>query len=181
MPLLNHWRSPTTNWLPCSMSGAPRPGTSSILGRCLHGGRVRAAVRSSGQEAGRCSFGDQQEARLDGLAALSRPGASGPAAGTQAHIDEDEYLAMKVRLLESLERCLSTRQRRGGRIVIPPRLEDASRLALAEPTALRVLDRKSILGLARIVRPGVSDRQWSDGFKMRWVRIGCGGWSEACT
>jgi hypothetical protein len=26
---------------------------------------------------------------------------------TQAHIDEDEYLAMKVRLLESLERCLS--------------------------------------------------------------------------
>lgn len=30
-------------------------------------------------------------------------------------------------------------------------------LALAEPTALRVLDRKSILGLARIVRPGVSD------------------------
>jgi hypothetical protein len=30
-------------------------------------------------------------------------------------------------------------------------------LALAEPAALRVLDRKSILGLARIVRPGVSD------------------------
>jgi hypothetical protein len=26
---------------------------------------------------------------------------------TQAHIDEEEYLAMKVRLLESLERCLS--------------------------------------------------------------------------
>lgn len=25
---------------------------------------------------------------------------------TQAHIDEHEYLAMKVRLLESLERCL---------------------------------------------------------------------------
>ena len=25
---------------------------------------------------------------------------------TQAHIDENEYLAMKVRLLESLERCL---------------------------------------------------------------------------
>lgn len=30
-------------------------------------------------------------------------------------------------------------------------------VALAAPTALRVLDRKSILGLARIVRPGVSD------------------------
>ncbi len=30
-------------------------------------------------------------------------------------------------------------------------------LALAEPAALRVLDTKSILGLARIVRPGVSD------------------------
>ena len=25
----------------------------------------------------------------------------------QAHIDEEEYLATKVRLLESLERCLS--------------------------------------------------------------------------
>jgi hypothetical protein len=25
----------------------------------------------------------------------------------QAHVDEEEYLAMKVRLLESLERCLS--------------------------------------------------------------------------
>lgn len=26
----------------------------------------------------------------------------------QAHIDEDEYLAMKLRLLESLERCLAS-------------------------------------------------------------------------
>ena len=30
-------------------------------------------------------------------------------------------------------------------------------LALAEPAALRVLDRKSILGLAQSVRPGISD------------------------
>jgi len=27
----------------------------------------------------------------------------------QTHIDEEEYLAIKIRLLESLERCLSTR------------------------------------------------------------------------
>jgi hypothetical protein len=27
--------------------------------------------------------------------------------GIQAHIDEDEYLATKVRLLDSLQRCLS--------------------------------------------------------------------------
>jgi len=30
----------------------------------------------------------------------------------QAHVDEDEYLAMKVRLLESLERCLASGERR---------------------------------------------------------------------
>jgi hypothetical protein len=27
----------------------------------------------------------------------------------QAHIDEEEYLAMKIRLLECLEQCLSNR------------------------------------------------------------------------
>jgi predicted nucleotidyltransferase component of viral defense system len=30
----------------------------------------------------------------------------------QAHVDEDEYLAMKVRLLESLERCLASVERK---------------------------------------------------------------------
>lgn len=41
--------------------------------------------------------------------------------------------------------------------MIPLEWKTRLELALAEPAALRVLDRKSILGLARIVRPGVSD------------------------
>lgn len=76
---------------------------------------------------------------------------------TRSHIDEDEYLAMKVRLLEALERCLRDGGDRGDRVVTPLEWKTRLELALAEPAALRVLDRKSILGLARSVRPGVSD------------------------
>lgn len=42
-------------------------------------------------------------------------------------------------------------------------------LALAEPMALRVLDRKSIIGLAQIVRPGVSEPTVE-----RWVQDAVG-------
>ena len=41
--------------------------------------------------------------------------------------------------------------------MIPLEWKTRLELALAEPAALRVLDRKSILGLARIVRPGISE------------------------
>jgi hypothetical protein len=52
---------------------------------------------------------------------------------------------MKVRLLETLERCLAKKRRQGGIFVRTPHWSTRLELALAEPNALRVLDTASII------------------------------------
>jgi hypothetical protein len=76
----------------------------------------------------------------------------------QANIDEGEYLATKIRLLESLERCLSKHPRRRGVTMRSPRWTTRLELALSEPTALRVLDKGSIVRLARDISEPTVER-----------------------
>lgn len=53
--------------------------------------------------------------------------------------------------------------------LLDPRRTAPLELALADPAALRVLDRKSLLGLAQSVRPGVSDPRVE-----RWIQDAVG-------
>jgi hypothetical protein len=76
----------------------------------------------------------------------------------QANIDEGEYLATKIRLLESLERCLSKHPRRRGVTMRSPHWTTRLELALSEPTALRVLDKGSIVRLARDISEPTVER-----------------------